>query len=1247
MAACFTQLSMAIPRAADKMISFWNARVNQWEAEWLNIGPRRMEFGEPNEGTVRAEGAGAARRLFLTSIPRRMDEVALEIEKEDGRLRTDITICKVSADGSSDVLWHKRVSSKPESDSWTPTLATGEPAVLIVSFRSTVDWPGQKFEYEISYEPRPDRSETAPVRDGFADLHLHQMAAQGFAGLWYWPPGDMSMKAAPMKSVTGTPLAEKVARAPIHAVPLWPGGDKAILHGPPNPKSLDVWPRFNDIAHQQVHMKWLKSAHDRGLKLAVVSMVNFEPLCYALKWLHPRQHNKWSCRDMHSVERQIEAAKELADKYPWYRIAVHPWHAREIIHDGDLAVVLSMEVSHPFPGGLPGGEGDYLAQLDRFWGMGLRSMQLAHETNSKFAGAAPHRSLFAFFEFLKHPPVPIPDNVVGGKVSNEYGFDTNAQDKNEKGLTKRGRQLLDEMMDRHMLIDIAHLSEQSVRDVYGMVQSRNYYPIYDSHTRLKGILTKKVRDHQKEFLTTCEQAAFIEKTGGMVGLRTGMNEMLSAPSSEVPNECHGSSQSYAQLVDFTAGRTGLKAGFGSDLNGMATQVAPRFGSKSCPVGGDPSGQERLGAAFDSVGLSHVGQLPNLLRDLKSIGAKTSRLENSAEAFLQMWERTWAESRGPKQVITECSPPWGGGVRTIVIEGRERPGSTGYTVEVSGSITHEAGELAGRPVSRDPSDRVDSVSARGQVRSGADGFRFSGDVHRIDVGNPEAAAVYVDGEEYHTVVIDGREGSGSSEYEIDSPGGIEQVDGTVQGVQVTANRADSVRADSAVGRVADAADGFVVTGGLPVVRLDDPSAASIAVDRLSHHTVVIDGASSTAETDYRILAPGGLTQVDGRLAGRTVTANQNDSVSAVEASGHVARAADGFVVRGEVRDVRLDAPMAADVYVDGRPFHTVVIDGSEGDGESDYRIRTAGELEQVDGQLQGRSVTTNDGDEVSGGLAKGHVANAADGYRVYGSIEEIDLTRESAAAVYVDGVDWGQLLEQMLGGRRDSLRRGVEGIGAERPGAPPEMPDSLGRESPDDTVAEEEGAPTPSPGESSGGGMSLVPRAGLYLSGVSSVEQLSGAVDSAGAARQSPVVAGASLVFGGRESAANVRMSGLKTMGSLASTGGGETGSLVRDGLLLLTGELVIRPVPGLPVQPFLVGGAGGRRLTVRDPSSGSDPTTSWKATAEVGAGIDLGLGGGDALIQAEVVDFITKSSGSGAGLQHDALFLLNLWLPLF
>lgn len=126
-----------------------------------------------------------------------------------------------------------------------------------------------------------------------------------------------------------------------------------------------------------------------------------------------------------------------------------------------LAGVYGIEGAHPL-------EGD-LANIDRLYDAGLRVMGLQH-----------------FF-----------DNELGGSLHGKSG----------SGLTDFGRAAVDAASARGMIIDIAHSSEQVVRDVL----ARNEKPVIVSHTGLKGHC-----DSPRNISDTLMQE--IAENGGLIGV---------------------------------------------------------------------------------------------------------------------------------------------------------------------------------------------------------------------------------------------------------------------------------------------------------------------------------------------------------------------------------------------------------------------------------------------------------------------------------------------------------------------------------------------------------------------------------------------------------------------------------------------------------------------------------------------------------------------------------------------------------
>ncbi|MEM9491071.1 MAG: hypothetical protein AAGC55_18120 [Myxococcota bacterium] len=206
------------------------------------------------------------------------------------------------------------------------------------------------------------------------------------------------------------------------------------------------------------------------------------------------------------------------------------------------------------------------------------------------------------------------------------------------------------------------LSLETQRDIFDIVSNdHDYYPLYNSHTRMDAMLTSAGQDTLREFVTTDETLDYVRQTGGILGLRTGEDPMLDYQNpqngSYVANNCDGSTRSLAQFYQYADDR-GVNLAFGSDFNGFITQLVPRFGPDACinapagqrqqqiaAQGSQPSGPAYL-QEYYSKGLAHIGLLPAVIDDMDDLGVDTSNIRGSAEAFVQMWERVYDPNRGP-------------------------------------------------------------------------------------------------------------------------------------------------------------------------------------------------------------------------------------------------------------------------------------------------------------------------------------------------------------------------------------------------------------------------------------------------------------------------------------------------------------------------------------------------------------------------------------------------------------------------
>lgn len=579
------------------------------------------------------------------------DTLELEIEKIAGTGfggKTRFVVCKAPEAGPPVPIDEFRVAGGSESLG-KPLLRSygglknqrlslrliGESLLGRARFRIDLKRPGAGALWQ------PDRQAPAGPIKGFADLHVHQASDLAFAGGWLWGShreGPLSERLPAChgdEHATVEALAKQAAFLAPH-----PG----LTHGAPDFKQ---WPAWNDIKHQQVAAEWLKAAHQQGLQLMVASVVNNQLLSSAM--IASGHHDKrLSPADMESAKRQILSLQALDAASDWYTIVRDPWEARRAIARGELAVVLAIEVSDL----MPSSDGPWRQQLDDLYQMGVRSIQIAHQTNNRFSGAAFHRDIFEIMSKIKAGYEPGIDFVPGEDEMH-----------NGVGLSEEGYALLDEMIRRKMLIDLAHLPLKTQAQIYQHVADKHaYYPLFNSHTRMDELLRPQEKSFLKEFVTTPATLGYVRETGGVLGLRTGEDPMKSYTpqrSKGVENNCDGSIRSWLQFYEYATER-GAHVAFASDFNGFITQMAPRFGPEACFNAPDATTRTRqvlaqgkaptTGSAalreFDVKGLAHIGLLPAVVEDMQRLGANTAPINSSAEAFVRMWEREYDENRKP-------------------------------------------------------------------------------------------------------------------------------------------------------------------------------------------------------------------------------------------------------------------------------------------------------------------------------------------------------------------------------------------------------------------------------------------------------------------------------------------------------------------------------------------------------------------------------------------------------------------------
>jgi len=467
--------------------------------------------------------------------------------------------------------------------------------------------------------------------------------------------------------------------------------DNHITDGYPD---FTEWPNAHTRStHQVQYYLWLQRAHLAGLRLVIQHATTNSVMCH-FNAGEGFQKVRYSCNDMVAVNREIEetyALERYIDAHAggpgkgWFRIVQSPAEAREIIAQGKMAVVLGIETANLFDCTITPREGDPVCdeayvkqQLDQYHDMGVRAIFPVHKYDNMFTPGdgdrgfielgnflhtghwsnltdvdCPEGSGFdsgdVFFGGLNQPrdeylsPAPndlsaFPDSPLTTTFDyvNEITAPPLEGNYCQKAtLTTLGETLMQELMQRGMIIEIDHLPRRSYQRAIEMLTEADY-PAAGTHGKNNNGQLYQLGGISKTGLGRCRDP---ENPGAMLDR---LNDRV------------------AQIEE----NGGYPAeGFGFDLNGFAGAPGPRFTEGACAtpqsdpitypftsLAGDveftqPSVGNRK-VDFNMEGLIHIGMLPELIQDARGDAASDAELDplfRSAEGYIRMWER--AEQRG--------------------------------------------------------------------------------------------------------------------------------------------------------------------------------------------------------------------------------------------------------------------------------------------------------------------------------------------------------------------------------------------------------------------------------------------------------------------------------------------------------------------------------------------------------------------------------------------------------------------------
>ena len=530
------------------------------------------------------------------------------------------------------------------------------------------------------------------------------------------------------------------------------------------------WPASISVDHQQMDINSIERAFRGGLRLLLASVTNDELLYrlwnqkFNINGSSPPAHDQNF--DYFSALAQLGYIQSLVQANSWMEIVTTPSQARQAITNGKLAVVLSLEmdslqlwqvvdlvqnhqVRHVIPvhlvdnsfGGtaiysdefnglsnwingtpyLPTADGDKnvsfrlgtLATLEPVPGSYFTALQIAAPFLSNLLQIPQCWSdLITTILFFAPTPCSVAPGEYGWMPSSSTGTPAAPPGNvNSKHLNIGAFQTLMNLQCSGspcgLLLDIAHMGENSAGDALALAQT-NSYPVMDSHTGLRcdgfespnpqTSMSCRTQDgmlpitsngtvlsggtNVNERSLPLSQLMIIRNLGGVIGL----GEVSAGEGSGVsdPDPVGSWTTNYMVAVELMGGR---RVAIGTDTNGLSPliqnnnfvdsnnfcsttastafptnaysiTVASKFGAPSSGPSAQPLGEFSMGSQFFNftcVGIATYGLIPDFIQAASNVGFSnpgpaTNAIQSlffTAEDTIEMWEKVLAaESTTP-------------------------------------------------------------------------------------------------------------------------------------------------------------------------------------------------------------------------------------------------------------------------------------------------------------------------------------------------------------------------------------------------------------------------------------------------------------------------------------------------------------------------------------------------------------------------------------------------------------------------
>lgn len=527
-------------------------------------------------------------------------------------------------------------------------------------------------EAQVNVQGRPHGGVTGyqEVR-GYVDAHSHGMAFEFLGG---------SVHCGRPWHEYGAPYA--LVDCPDHTAT---GGNgallEAVLSGEPShdpvgwPTFVD-WPAPESLTHEGTYWKWLERAWRGGQRIFVNLLVENNQLCQ----IYPIKRN--SCDDMDSIRLQADDMYRLQDYIDaqyggpgrgFYRIVTDPYQARRVINAGKMAVVMGVETSvpmgctfkHVLGEDIPACDAAEIdAALDEMHAMGVRQMELVNKFDNALAGVAGDAGAVGVVvnganfletgtfwrmehcepadgESADNPQLALPDisggqqDAIFGAIGTLFGDLLPALPLygppahcNKRGLTGLGVHTIEGLAERQIIFDPDHLSVKARAASMDLIEDLDYPGVISSHS-----------------WSTPDTYPRIYRAGGFITPYAG--------------DSTGFVAKWRRHLEWADPRYYYGMGFGADINGLGAQGNPRGADTPNPltypfrgINGVRISKQRAGERVWDLnvdGVAQYGLYPDWVQDLRLVAdaetagdgaAIVDDLARGAEAYLQMWERTY-------------------------------------------------------------------------------------------------------------------------------------------------------------------------------------------------------------------------------------------------------------------------------------------------------------------------------------------------------------------------------------------------------------------------------------------------------------------------------------------------------------------------------------------------------------------------------------------------------------------------------